>query len=57
MEGVWLWTQMQGGINWILPKEINANRFLPNSLARNLEKTTYVTLYGTEQRERVYGLC
>jgi hypothetical protein len=35
--GAWLWTQrrydmngrsqMQGGENWIFPKEINANRF------------------------------
>jgi hypothetical protein len=27
MEGAWLWTLMQSGQNWILPKEINANRF------------------------------
>jgi hypothetical protein len=37
MEGAWLWTQrrydmngrsqMQGGKSWILPKEIDANRF------------------------------
>jgi hypothetical protein len=27
--------QMQGGKNWILPKEINANRFFWDSLAGN----------------------
>ena len=42
MEGAWLWThrrydmdgrsQMQGGKKWILPKEINANRFFWHSL-------------------------
>ncbi len=41
MEGAWLWTlrrydmngrfPMQGGKNWILPKEINANRFFWDS--------------------------
>ena len=38
--------QMQGGKNWILPKEINANRiFWDSHLARNLVKTTYVPLW------------
>jgi hypothetical protein len=37
---------MQGGKNWILPREINANRFfLRFSLAGNLEKTTYGPLW------------
>jgi hypothetical protein len=27
MEGSCLWAQMQSGQNWILPKEINADRF------------------------------
>jgi hypothetical protein len=26
-EEAWLWIQIQGGKIWILPKEINANRF------------------------------
>jgi hypothetical protein len=75
--------QMQGGKNWFLPKEINANRFFwdshwleiwsnhfypsmgPNggsvtmdsglSLAGNLVKPL-LSLYGTEWRERGYGL-
>jgi hypothetical protein len=36
--GLWR-PQMQGGKNWILPKEIDANRPVPLrlSLARNLE--------------------
>jgi hypothetical protein len=37
---------MQGGKNWILPKEINADRFfLRLSFPENLEKTTYVPLW------------
>jgi hypothetical protein len=48
--------QMQGSKNWILPKYINANRFLLRlSLAGNLEKPL-VYLYGTEWRERGYEL-
>jgi hypothetical protein len=31
IEGAWLWTQMQGGENWILAKEINADRFFGDS--------------------------
>ena len=42
--------QMQGGKNWILPKEMGL------SLAGNLVKPL-ITLYGTEWRERGYGLC
>jgi hypothetical protein len=39
---------MQGGKNWILPKEINANRLLLRlSLAGNLAKPL-MSLYGTE---------
>ncbi len=49
-------SQMQGGKNWILPKEANANRFFRESLlAINLEKPL-LCLYGTEWRERGYGL-
>ncbi len=39
---------MQEGENWILSKEINANRFF----SENLEKPL-LSLYGTEWRERV----
>jgi hypothetical protein len=42
--------QMQGGKNWILPKEMGL------SLAGNPVKPL-ITLYGTEWRERGYGLC
>ncbi len=45
---------MKGGKNWIFPKEINATRF---SLDGNLEKHLCPSLYGTEWRERGYGLC
>jgi len=49
-------SQMQGGKNWILPKDINANRFfLRLSLAGNMEKPLFSN-YGTEWRERGYGL-
>jgi hypothetical protein len=45
-------SQMQGGKNWFLPKEINAKRFFRDShLAKPL-----MSLYGTEWRERGYGL-
>jgi hypothetical protein len=48
--------QMQGGKNWILPKEINANRFILGlSLVGNLIKPL-ISLHGTEWRERGYGL-
>jgi hypothetical protein len=46
---------MQGGKNWTLPKEINANRFLPYSLAGNLDKPL-MSLYGTKWRELGYRL-
>jgi hypothetical protein len=46
--------QKQGGKNWILPKEIDANRFSRDSMAGNLEnplmslyKTEGAWLYGT----------
>jgi hypothetical protein len=42
-------SQMQGGKNWILPKEINANRFFETLIGGK-------SLYGTEWRERGYGL-
>ncbi len=48
-------SQMQGGKNRTLPKEINANRFFCDSLAGNLENPL-MSLYGTEWRERGYGL-
>ena len=41
--------QMQGGKNWILPKEMGL------SLAGNPVKPL-LSLYGTEWRERCYGL-
>jgi hypothetical protein len=46
-------SQMQGGKNGILPKEIPI--LLRLSLAGNLEKPL-ISLYGTELRERGYGL-
>jgi hypothetical protein len=40
--------QMQGGKNWILPKEMNANRFFWDSYrAENLVKPL-ISLYGAE---------
>ncbi len=50
--------QMQGGKNWILPKyEIDQIKpvLLGLSLAGNLVKPL-TSLYGTEWRERGYGL-
>jgi hypothetical protein len=44
---------MQGGKNWILPKVMNANPFFSDS--HWLEKPL-MSLYGTEWRERGYGL-
>jgi hypothetical protein len=47
---------MQGGKNWILPKEIKAQPVLLRlSLAENLEKP-FMSLYGTEWREHGYDL-
>jgi hypothetical protein len=47
-------SQMQGGKNWFLPKEINANgSLLRLSLAGNLEKPL-MSPYGTKWRERGY---
>jgi hypothetical protein len=43
--------QMQEGKNWILPQEMNANRFWLEILVKPL-----LSLYGTEWRERGYGL-
>jgi hypothetical protein len=46
-----------GGKNWILPKEMNANRFFRDSRWLESGKTTYcMSLNGTEWRERGYGL-
>jgi hypothetical protein len=45
---------MQGGKNWILPKDINANRFL--NFHRPEGKTTYVPLWDRMEGERGYGL-
>jgi hypothetical protein len=49
--------QKQGGKNWILPKEMNGRKpvLLGLSLAGNLVKPG-LSLYGTERRERGYGL-
>ncbi len=47
--------KLQRGKNWILPKEINANRLFWLSLAGNLEKPL-MSLYRTEWRERGYVL-
>jgi hypothetical protein len=46
---------MQGGKNWILPKDINVNQFLillRLSMAENLEKPL-MSLFGTGSRERM----
>ncbi len=50
--------QMQGGKNWILPKYVGQCKpvLLGLSLAGNLVKPL-LSLYGTEWRERGYGLC
>jgi hypothetical protein len=48
--------KMQGGKNWIFPKEMNANQFFWDShLAGNLVKPL-ISLSGTDWRERGYGL-
>jgi hypothetical protein len=48
--------KMQGGKNWIFPKEMIANPVLLGlSLAGNLFKPL-LSFYGTEWRERGYGL-
>ncbi len=46
-----------GGKNWILPKEINENRFFWDSHWLKIWKKSLVSLYETEWRERGYGLC
>ncbi len=38
-------SQMQGGKNWILPKEVNANLFFWDSHWMEIWKNTYVTLW------------
>jgi hypothetical protein len=49
-------SQIQGGKNWILPKETKCKPVpLRLSLAENLE-IPLMSLYGTEWRERGYGL-
>ncbi len=50
-------SQMQGGQNWILPKEINADRFFWHSHWLEIWKKPVMSPYGTELRERGYGLC
>jgi hypothetical protein len=47
--------QMQGGKNWILPKEINQTVLLRLSLAGDLEKPL-MSLHGIEWREHGNGL-
>ncbi len=46
--------QIQGGKNWILPKDVNASQFFWDSHWPG--QPTYA-LYGIEWRERDYGLC
>ncbi len=48
-------SQIQEGKNWILPKDINGNRFFRDSLAKNLEKPL-MSIYGNEWRERDNGI-
>jgi hypothetical protein len=48
--------QMQGGKNWFLPRDERKPVLLGLSLAGNLVKPL-LSLYGTEWRERGYGLC
>jgi hypothetical protein len=52
-------SRMQGGKNRILPKVMNANRFFRDchwlEIWKNWEKPL-LSLYGTERRERGYGL-
>ncbi len=49
---------MQGGKKWNFPKGISANRFFCDSHWLEIWKNHYVPLqYGTEWRERGYGLC
>ncbi len=49
--------QMQGGKNWILPKEMNANRFFWDFHWLEIWSVkSLLSLYGTEWRERGYGL-
>jgi hypothetical protein len=38
-------SEMQGGKNWILLKEMNANRFFWDSLWLEIWSTTYVPLW------------
>jgi hypothetical protein len=45
-------SQMQEGKNWILTKEISANRFLRDSHWLEILKNHLLSLYGTELRER-----
>ncbi len=49
--------QMKEGKNWILPIEINANRFFRDSYWLEIWKKPFISLYGTEWRARGYGLC
>ncbi len=49
-------SQMKGGKNWILPKDINANWFFWDSQWLEIWKNPLMSLYGTEWREWGYGL-
>jgi hypothetical protein len=49
-------SQIQGGKNWILPKEMNANRIFLDSHWLEIWKKLLMCLYGTEWRERGYRL-
>ncbi len=42
------WTQMQGGQNWILPKEINANRFFWDSYWLEIWKNQLCPSFGPD---------
>jgi hypothetical protein len=50
--------QMQGGKNWIFPKEMNANRFFWDSHWLEIWSNHFCPSMGyrTEWRERGYGL-
>ncbi len=45
----------QGGKNWILPKEISANRFFWDSYWLETWKKRFLSLYGTEWKQRGQG--
>jgi hypothetical protein len=48
-------SQMQRGKNWILPKEINANRLFQDCHTGNLEKTSMGSNGGSVAMDSVQG--